>query len=64
MCMTHHRPDPRGIDRMQGCGAIDRAGGEFPSDHQLDADKGTGHRDKFRKLTPRGGHSAAKSKPR
>ena len=53
MCMTHHGPDPTGIDRIQGCGAIDRTSGELPSDHQLDTDKGIGHRGKFRKPAPR-----------
>ena len=53
MCMTHHGPDPTGIDRIQGCGGIDRASGELPSDHQLDTDKGIGHRGKFRKPAPR-----------
>jgi hypothetical protein len=40
----HHGPDLHGIDRIQGCGAIDRASGDLPSDHQLDTDKGIGHR--------------------
>ena len=60
-----HCPDPTGIDRIQGCGAIDRASGELPSDYQPDTDKGIGHRGKFRKpARVLGRHSAAKSKPR
>jgi len=43
MCMTHHGPDPHGIDAIQGSGAIDRASGELPTDHPLDTDKGIGH---------------------
>jgi hypothetical protein len=65
MCMTHHGPDPTGIDRIQGCGAIDRASGELPSDHQLDTDEVSDTGGNF--ANPRrvfGRHSAAKSKPR
>ena len=34
----HHDPGPHQTPRIQGCGAIDRASGELPSDHQLDTD--------------------------
>jgi hypothetical protein len=40
-------------NRPNGCGAIDRASGELPSDHQLDTDKGIGPWGKFRKPAPR-----------